>query len=249
MNIGAILAKNGINAHCFDTVESTNTLAKQAAMENEKEWTVFVADRQTGGRGRMGRQFYSPDGGLYFSVILRRALTCDTSLLITTAAAVAARDAIRSVFGKDADIKWVNDIILSGKKVCGILAESAIMGNTAAFTVLGLGVNLFGDKTAVPDELKNIMGFVSDAPADEQKKAAFIAEFLKGFKGYYVNLENKPHLFSYRENLIVGCEATILRGDREEGARIIGLDDDFKLIAATEKGEEKLSFGEVRLRL
>ncbi len=103
------------------SVTSTNTLLKELAGEGEKEGKVLIAEEQTGGRGRLGRKFYSPaKTGIYMSILLRPKLTVDDALFITTSAAAAVAEAIESVTGCEASIKWVNDIYCNGKKVCGI---------------------------------------------------------------------------------------------------------------------------------
>lgn len=250
MALGEILfEKYGISASVLEQTDSTNNLAKAAATAGAAEWSCFIANRQTGGRGRTGKQFYSPEGGLYLSIILRPRFSCEANLLITTAAAAATKSALLSVFGKNAQIKWVNDIILDGKKVCGILAETALMGNSPAYTVLGIGINLSGNQNDIPDELKSIMGFIEKTPVSDEQKAALTAKIIEEFKKYYVNLESKPHLNFYKENMICDRPITVVREDGGFNAKILGLDDDFHLIIEGDSGEQKLSFGEVSIRL
>ncbi len=248
--IESILAeKYGITAHYFESTDSTNSQAKRHAIEGAAEWECFIAKSQSGGRGRLGKSFHSPEGGLYLSVLLRPTLSSGDNLLITTAAAVAVREAISSVLGVDTKIKWVNDIIKDGKKVCGILAESAIIGSATAYTVLGIGINLFGSEEDIPDELKNIMGFVAKREVDAEEKALLIAEILKNFKKYYVNLSDKPHLEKYRENMICNGAVFVSHGDTSYPAEIKALDDDFRLIVERDGELIALSFGEVSTRL
>ena len=109
-----------------DSVTSTNTLLKQIAEHGGAEGMVLIAHQQTQGKGRLGRAFFSPKGtGLYLSVLLRPRFSAEEALSITTAAAVAAAQAIDAVTGEHAQIKWVNDVYLRGRKVCGILTEAA----------------------------------------------------------------------------------------------------------------------------
>ncbi len=241
-------AKYGIEALCLDETVSTNLDIKRLAANGKEEWTTVIAKRQTGGRGRLGREFFSPEGGLYMSVLLRPSLTPEATLYITTAAAAAVCRAIDFVFGKKCDIKWVNDIIFEGKKVCGILCESAFCGDDS-YSVLGIGVNLFGQEKGVPSQLKNIMGFINDEAQDDEKTALFVAKILEFFKGYYVNLNDAPHRAFYKENLIVNKSADIISANKNEPCEILGLADDFSLIVKTKDGEERISFGEVSVRL
>ena len=113
--------KKNVNFFAFKKIDSTNIYAKNLAKNGADEGTVLIAREQTDGKGRLGRTFSSKRGGLYFSVILRPKNTLNDTVFITTAAAVAAARAIESVADKKCEIKWVNDIYITGKKVCGIL--------------------------------------------------------------------------------------------------------------------------------
>lgn len=240
--------KYGIDALCLEETDSTNIVAKRMAAEGEKEWFSVVAKKQTGGRGRLRRQFYSPEGGLYLSIILRPTLSAENALLITTAAAAATCRAIDTCFNAKSNIKWVNDIIIGEKKVCGILCESVYSGEDY-FTVLGIGANLCRENSAVPDELESIMGFICETPCSEEEKARFIAEIIKNFKEYYVNLTSKPHHAFYKQRLLVSDRAEIVREDCREECSILGITEDFSLIVKSAKGVEHISFGEVSVRL
>ena len=126
------LIKTECNILQFDTLPSTNDTAKELGLRGEKENTAVIARAQTAGRGRMGRQFFSPDqSGIYMSILLRPTFSPDKSHLLTPAAAVAVADAIDSVCGTDCKIKWVNDIYLGNKKVCGILTETSPVNNVS----------------------------------------------------------------------------------------------------------------------
>ncbi len=136
----------------YSSIDSTNTRLKQQAMEGAPSGTVLVADRQTAGRGRLGRQFFSPEGsGLYMSLLIRPVRLCDAGLL-TTLAAVAVARALEG-FGVPTGIKWVNDLMVDGRKLCGILAEAGIYEGQP-FAVIGIGINL--KKAAFPGELTHI---------------------------------------------------------------------------------------------
>ena len=123
----------------YDTLPSTNQTAIEMAAEGAPEWTVVVAKHQSAGRGRLDRKFYSPEGtGLYMSIILRPRIPPSQALKITAAAAVGVAETLESTFGVRPQIKWVNDILVEGKKVCGILTESRLSGTDLAFAVLGI---------------------------------------------------------------------------------------------------------------
>ena len=146
----------------YDELESTNQTAKKEAMMGEAGHGAFVIARsQTAGRGRRGREFYSPaDTGLYMSVILKPQGTIHDSLLITTAAAVAVYRAVAQLCGIQLDIKWVNDLFYKGKKVCGILTEAVtdFESGNIEFVVVGMGLNLYLDQENLPQKLRSIAG-------------------------------------------------------------------------------------------
>ncbi|MBR6501944.1 MAG: biotin--[Clostridia bacterium] len=147
------LQKN-VNLFAFKKIDSTNIYAKTLASEGYKDGTVVVAREQTAGKGRLGRTFFSKRGGLYFSVILRPYKSLNDTVFITTAAAVAAARAIEKVSGKKCEIKWVNDIYINNKKVCGILTEGAITPDGSLdYAILGVGINLFAPKGGFPSNL------------------------------------------------------------------------------------------------
>jgi BirA family transcriptional regulator, biotin operon repressor / biotin---[acetyl-CoA-carboxylase] ligase len=160
----------------FESLPSTNTEAARQAALGAPEGLCVVAREQTAGRGRRERSWVSPkDAGLYVSVVLRPALDARDWPLITLAAALAARDALAVSCGLDADIKWPNDLLAGGRKLCGILAETA-EGVRGRAIVLGVGVNL-GER-AFPEEIRDtatsIEGQTGRAPDAERLLAALL---------------------------------------------------------------------------
>ena len=142
-------------------VTSTNTLLKAQAEQGAPEGTVLIAESQTAGKGRLGRHFTSPPGtGIYFSLLLRPHCTAEKSLFITTTAAVAVCEAIEQVTGLNPQIKWVNDIYLNEKKVCGILTEASVDFENGGlnWAVLGIGINIAVPKEGFPEEIRSIAG-------------------------------------------------------------------------------------------
>ena len=144
--------QNDFKIEYLDTVDSTNTELKRRARRGAPSGTVLVADTQTAGRGRMGRSFFSPPGsGLYMSVLLRPVSLADAGRMTTLAAVAVARALEKQ--GASVAVKWVNDLLAGGKKLCGILAEGGTCGEEA-FAVIGIGVNLA--ESAFPKELADI---------------------------------------------------------------------------------------------
>lgn len=241
------------NIEVYKTVTSTNDLAKQYALDLKPEGTVIVAREQTAGRGRKGRSFYSPmSTGVYISVLLRPELTAEKTLYITTAAAVAVAKAIEKISGKEAKIKWVNDIFVDGKKVCGILTEGAIDFETGKmqYAILGIGVNIKKPENDFPSEIQNIAGSVFDT-TDKEVSSIIVAEMLNNFMNYYKNLASKPFYEEYKKRMfLIGKQLTVYSGKDSYPAVAIDLDEELSLIVKDENGNiKKLNTGEVSIKI
>jgi BirA family biotin operon repressor/biotin-[acetyl-CoA-carboxylase] ligase len=143
--------------HYFDETDSTNRVAQDLAREGAPHGTAVVAESQTAGRGRLGRRFHSPPfQNLYTSIVLRPDLLLPDAPAWTLASAVAVADTVAEAIGRDeaVEIKWPNDVLVDGRKVCGILLELAAEATRVAFLVLGIGVNLNVDPATFPDEFR-----------------------------------------------------------------------------------------------
>ena len=233
-----------------DIADSTNTLLKNRA-KFEDEGKVLIANTQTSGRGRLGRSFYSPAGsGLYMSLLLKPRIAPTESLLITTCAAVAVCEAIEAMSGKKAGIKWVNDVFVGGKKVCGILTESGITDGKLDYAVLGIGVNLYD--CGFPDSLKDIAGAVFDGkPCSCDVRDKMAKEICERFFAYYENLCEKRFLGEYRRRSIVtGKTVNVISGGNTREAKVLDIDDDLALLVEFPDGtRERLLSGEVSIRI
>ncbi len=233
-------------------VDSTNQILKN---EKGMEGRVIVAERQDAGKGRMGRTFYSPgDSGVYFSLLLRPKIQMQDAVLITAAAAVAVCEAIETVSGKDTQIKWVNDIYMDGRKVCGILTEAAMDLETGGleYGVLGIGINMKEPQEGFPEALNGIAGAVfknDEFPIDIKNK--LVAAVLTAFWIRYLGLEDKKFLEGYRSrSMVTGKDVWIHRGDgAQEKASVVEIDDQCRLVVTKENGQEEvLLSGEVSIR-
>ena len=144
----------------FESINSTNAYCKELAANGAKHGTVVIADHQTQGRGRLGRDFFSPAGsGLYMSILFRTEnLSESNPTTLTIAAGVAVCRAIESLTDKNPQIKWVNDIFLDGKKICGILAEggTSSSGSQLDYVIVGIGLNI--STNSFPGKLREIAG-------------------------------------------------------------------------------------------
>ena len=236
------------------TAPSTNALVREKANQGRPEGCVIVACEQTDGRGRSGRQFFSPiDSGVYLSLLLRpTAYSPQQATCLTAAAAAAMCQAIEAVTGQQPGIKWVNDIFLHGKKVCGILTEAAVGLETGAldYMVLGAGVNLYPPVKGFPEEIQPIAGSVLERSCPEAKNR-LVGEFLNRFWDFYTHPECRTYLEDYRSrSLAIGQNVTVLSAGRAVSAYAYGIDDDFRLLVRYENGDtEALSYGEIRIQL
>lgn len=237
-----------------DEIPSTNTALCALAREGAPHGTVLIAASQTAGRGRRGRSFFSPDGtGLYISVLLRPTIPAARAVRITTAAAVAAAEAIADTVGVQTQIKWVNDLYLDGRKVAGILTESALGADgNLAYAVLGIGINIVPPAGGFPAEIADIAGAILPAPA-EDCRARLAASFLSQFFRRYGEIaqEVPAYMEEYRRRcFVIGRRVEVLRGEERYGADAISVDDDAGLVVRRDDGtREVLSSGECRCRV
>ena len=233
-------------------VTSTNDFLKNL---KASEGRVIVAQEQTGGKGRLGRSFYSPEGtGIYFSLLLTPTIPIDEATAVTAAAAVAVAEAMEKLAGKEVQIKWVNDIYINGKKVCGILTEGVfdMENRRLGQVILGIGINLMEPLEGFPSELiPSAGGVFKEGEAPKDSKNLLIAEVLLRFWSYYKNLQDKNFLTGYRQrSMVTGKDILIIRGqETPRKAKALDIDENFHLIVEREDGEiEHLSSGEVSIR-
>ena len=241
----------------LDTVDSTNTylrnlLQKKCAGAGD----CVIADMQTGGRGRLGRSFSSPAGmGVYLSYCINIKDADPRELSqITAWICVAIRDAILECFGIESDIKWVNDLVFGGKKLCGILTEISVTGEIgkACDVVAGIGVNVNQMPENFPKDVRDIatsIKMISGKDDDRAKLCAAIINKLDKLcrdfpceKGYYLS--------EYRKNCaVIGKKVRIIKNDIQRTGTAIGVDDDFGLIINFDDGvRETVTGGEVSVR-
>ena len=239
----------------FSSVTSTNTILKEMAEQGAKEGTVIIAEEQTAGRGRTGKQFYSPKGtGIYISILLRPDIPAEESLFLTTSAAVATARAIEDVGDKRALIKWVNDIYLEDKKTCGILTEGAFNVETGKldYAIVGIGINVCIPDGGFPDNIKDIATAIFDKQTDSiNKRSILIANLLDYFMEYYKDFKSKSYVKEYIErSMIIGKTITVIEGSKTSVAKAIDIDKNCRLKVQFEDGTTKwLSSGEVSTKI
>ncbi len=243
-----------IRPEVFVSVDSTNNVCRKKAAAGESEGYVAVAGAQTAGRGRRGRSFYSPaDSGLYMSILLRpEGYSSSQILRLTTAAAVAVSEAIEKLSGKKAEIKWVNDVFVDGRKVCGILSEAvcAVPDGKLESVIVGIGINVYAPAGGFPPEIRETAGCVFDKTAVGLKDR-LAAEVLERLMAYYNDLLGDYCYDEYRSrSLVIDKDVTVLSSDVSAKAHVIDLDRDFGLKVRYPDGtEEVLRSGEISIRI
>ena len=245
-----------IEIHVYDSVTSTNSEAKRLALEGAADGTLVVSGQQTAGRGRLGRSFYSPKEGIYLSVIIRPRFDVSKSVLITCAAAVAVAESVKEIAGKDARIKWVNDVYVDDRKVCGILTEGITDFESGQIEAVIIGIGVNTDVSNFPDDLKRIAGAVDGDYSASELAGAIASRTID----YAQTIEERTFIDSYRSmSTVIGKKITVYKGqykvnpeDEIEGvtAEVKNIDNDGRLIVVYEDGtEEALSSGEITIRL
>ncbi len=227
----------------FDSLPSTNRAAAEAAREGAGEFYTVVAREQTAGRGRLDRSFFSPAGGIYMSVVLRPTVPQSEYPLITPMAAVAVQRAIANVTKVKTEIKWVNDLLLCGKKVCGILAESGTDQSGSPFVILGIGIN--AAPVDFPAELAESATFV---PCED--KGALIGAILAELAEYERIIKENAWYDYYREHCaFLGEPVLVTRAGETEHAIALDVLSDGALRVLLEGDRiEDLRGGEISLR-
>ncbi len=235
-----------------DVLPSTNAHAKTMAADGCAEWTLVCAKSQTAGKGRGDHTFHSPSGsGVYMSVVLRPDIPADKVLLLTTAAAVAAAETIEEVSGKATGIKWVNDVYIGRKKVCGILSEASFSLENFGmdYDVIGIGINAYVPEGGFPADIASIAGAVSEKPIKDMR-SRLIAGIMNRMSGFYGNIISKPFLGGYDRRLMFrGEKVRVIGRENEKEAVLVGVDDDFRLLVTYPDGRnELLSSGEISVK-
>jgi BirA family biotin operon repressor/biotin-[acetyl-CoA-carboxylase] ligase len=231
----------GAQVTVYKNIDSTNNEAKKRARNGEKMPQLICAESQSAGRGRLGRSFYSPDGtGLYMSLAFEVKTDMADALSVTSAAAVAAAEAIEELSEAKCLIKWVNDIYSGGRKVCGILAE-AVLSEKRNIIIVGIGVNC--TTADFPEDIKDRAGSIGKI--DRNILAALISEKLLR---YVKDLHSRCWMDDYRKrSMVLGKDITYTENGIARKAKAISIDDNGGLVV--DDGEIRtLSTGEISIR-
>ena len=232
-------------------IDSTNNRAKELAIRGVAHGTAVLALRQSAGRGRFGRNFYSPDdSGIYISFILRPDISADRAVMLTAMAAVAVARAMEKVADVQASVKWVNDVYLGTKKACGVLCEAGLdfENGKMQYVVAGIGVNV--GPMEFPEELGQIATSISNECGQRISRSRFCAELINELNALYPQLESGAFMAEYRSRSnVIGKEVFVLRGDERYSAHVEDIDDEGSLVVRTSDGQlQTLHSGEISLR-
>lgn len=245
----------GSHLLCLDTVDSTNSEAKRQALAGAPEGLAIFANQQTGGRGRRGRSFLSPAGkGLYCSVLLRPNASLSELSWLTAWTAVAVCNAVERVCGIRPDIKWTNDLLLEDRKVCGILTELGLEGETAQlqYVVVGIGINLSQDEADFGPELAPLAISLQQAAGRVPRRAVLAGALLAALDEMYAGFptQKETYLARYRAACrTTGREVRLIRASGAETVWAESIDSNFALVVRHPDGRrEAVTAGEVSVR-
>lgn len=254
ISISPYLDEN-ITVKHYESITSTNDIVMDLGRSGKKENIIIVADEQTKGRGRKGRKFYSPNkSGLYFSILLTPNLNIQESLYITAIAAVSVVKTIEEITGVKSYIKWVNDIYIDNKKICGILTDAKfdIESGMVEYAAVGIGINLYEPEENFPNNINKIATSIfKNKKIDNEIKNRIIANIINKFFYYYRNINDKSFMKEYIDkSFIIGKEVVVDFGDRKEKVKALSIDENCKLeIMYSNGNKEKITYGEVSLEL
>lgn len=234
------------------TVGSTNSYAKKMA-DQIKNGALVISDEQTGGRGRLGRNWVSPPAtGIWMSLILMPDIAPYEASKITQIAAAAVTKALALTTGMEFAIKWPNDILLNGKKVCGILTEMSAELNSINYLIVGIGINVNMD--VFPDEIKEIATSLRIESGKQHRRHAIVAEILKQFEALYKDFlttksMEKALVICRLKSAVLGKNVRIIKKNQTMEAKAIDISSDGELIIEKSDGQQERIFsGEVSVR-
>ncbi|MDP2767642.1 MAG: biotin--[acetyl-CoA-carboxylase] ligase [Candidatus Methanoperedens sp.] len=232
--------------HYFKETESTNTIAREIASSVE-EGTVVIAESQTGGRGRLGRKWLSPEGGIWLSIILKPRIQPLYAPRITLLAGVSVAKTIRSI-GLQARIKWPNDVLINEKKVCGILTEIGAEMDMVDYCVVGIGIDANVDTESFPEEFRESSTSLKKELGSAINRVEFVQRLLSEFESLYLKFQNEgfPSILEEWRNMsaTIGEWVKITTQTKTIYGEAIGVDNEGALILETSEGQlEKIVAG------
>ena len=237
----------------FDTIDSTNIKAKELAM-CKAEGTVVISEEQTLGRGRMGRNWISPKGkGIWMSILLKPKI-CPMKVAKITQIGAAAVNLALNDLGIQSFVKWPNDIVINGKKVCGILTEMSCELNMINYVVMGIGINVNLDKEDFQDEVSKVGTSLKVETGKFVDRKKLLGVFLNRFEELYIPFVEEDDFndtlnVCREKSVLIGKKVKIIRGDEEKKGKVLDIDEEGELVVSYEDGRiENVLSGEVSVR-
>lgn len=241
---------DNIDIYTFDSIDSTNTYLKNISSNIKNEFTTVVANEQTQGRGRLGRQFFSPaNTGIYMSFIIKPDMSITDATFITTATSVAVCKAIENVTHLNPKIKWINDIYIENKKACGILAEAItdINSGNLAGIIIGIGINVNTTNDIFPENIKDIATALTISNKIDRNE--LIASILNEFHIIYNNPQDYMEDYKKRSLILNKDIYYIQNGIKYYGTAIDFTENGGLVIIDNEGNKKTLTSGEISVRL
>jgi len=236
----------GQKIHYFSEVTSTNDVAKKLATLGAEEGTMVIAEAQTCGRGRLGKGWLSPKGGLWFSVILYPKVKAKDAFKITFLTAVAIAKTIKKMLKLNAEIEWPNDVLVNGKKVCGILTETSIRGDTLDSVIVGVGINANIDSNFFPEDLKKIATTLSAEVKKEVDREKLLRKLLEELEVYYRMLKENNFdsiLEEWKQlNHLFGANVEVISFNEKIEGQAVNVDQNGALIIKLADGTTRKVF-------
>lgn len=243
----------GVHIYLYDQIDSTNRAAKEIANGGAPHGTTLIADMQSAGRGRLGRSFVSPaNSGLYMSIILQKGVLSNKAINVTTMTAVAVCRAIEKLTDKRPQIKWVNDILVDGKKVCGILAEASMDVDSQRINriVIGIGLNISTKASDFPEDLRGVAGSLYETGFSPVSRNQFAAAIINEVLDGAAQIESGEYMEEYKKKCVTIGQRVFFEQDgiRFEGEAVSIADNGALIIWQDSGAEIPVSFGEVSVR-
>lgn len=243
----------GRNIYYYDSIDSTNKRAKDIALE-EQEGTIIISEEQVDGKGRLGRGWISPKGkGIWMSIILKPEVDPIKVAKITLIGAAAVYKGLNNM-NIDSTIKWPNDILIDGKKICGILTEMSCELNMINYVVMGIGINVNLDVSNIPEDLREKATSIKISQKKSISRKELLANILNEFEELYIPFKDNGNISESinicRENCaLIGKEVKIIKGEEIKIGRALDINEDGQLVIEFKNGVvENVFSGEVSVR-
>ena len=247
-----LLNPDNYEIEVFDSIDSTNKTLKSKAKNGARPGTVLVANNQTAGKGRLGREFFSPaNTGVYFSLLIHPEVNFELVKTSTAIAAVTLSKSLEKLLDIKTEIKWVNDIYLNGKKIAGILSEGVLdsVNNNIKYLIIGIGINVYQPNLNFPEEIQERADYLIKSYSIENLRNKIVASFLNNWE-YYIeqkNVDEALQIFRERNFLQNKTVEVFVQGKLNKG-QVLGINDQFELILENNKKEKMIiNHGEATL--